>query len=186
MIIYIHGFGSSGQGAKAIQFREYFASINEPFIAPSLSYVPELVISTLEELIHSYDDVTLMGSSLGGYYGMYLAEKYGVRCVLINPSTKPTETLRAISELEGTARNYYDESRFAWLASHLLMLEQYAVEEVTRGEYLLLLQKGDETLDYRKAVSKLPNATLVLEEGGSHAFDKIERHFTLVREFLLA
>jgi predicted esterase YcpF (UPF0227 family) len=184
MTIYIHGFGSSGQGGKSCQFREYFESIDEPFIAPSLSYVPELAIATLEELIESYDDVTLMGSSLGGYYGMYLAQKYALRCVLINPSTEPTVTLRSISELNQTAKNYYDESRFDWLESHLLMLEKYAVAEVTRGKYMLMLQKEDDTLDYRKAVQKLPQATLILEEGGSHAFDNVQRHFAAVRAFL--
>jgi len=51
MIIYIHGFGSHGYGSKAKIFREYFISIREDFIAPSLSYVPELAIRTLEELI---------------------------------------------------------------------------------------------------------------------------------------
>ena len=40
MTIYIHGFGSSGQGGKAVPFREYFKDISEPFIAPSLSCVP--------------------------------------------------------------------------------------------------------------------------------------------------
>jgi len=185
MTIYIHGFGSSGQGGKSTQFREYFRGIDEPFIAPSLSYVPELAIATLEELIESYDEVTLMGSSLGGYYGMYLAEKYALRCVLINPSTCPTATLKSISEVEKTAKNYYDESRFDWLSSHLRMLEKYAVVEPKCGEFLLLLQKGDETLDYVKAVKKLPSSKLVLEDGGSHAFDGIERHFRLVKDFLL-
>ncbi len=42
MIIYIHGFGGSGEGAKDKVFREYFKIIEESFIAPSLSYVPEL------------------------------------------------------------------------------------------------------------------------------------------------
>ena len=69
MIIYIHGFGGSGEGSKAKAFRNYFASIKEPFIAPSLSYVPELAIRTLEELIDAYPgEVSLIGSSLGGYY----------------------------------------------------------------------------------------------------------------------
>lgn len=36
MIIYIHGFGGSGNGNKAKVFREYFKSIGEDFIAPSL------------------------------------------------------------------------------------------------------------------------------------------------------
>ena len=186
MIIYIHGFGSSGLGGKSTQFREYFKSIDEPFIAPSLSYVPQLAIATLEELINSYDNVTLMGSSLGGYYGMYLAEKYALKCVLINPSTVPTQTLKGISQEEGRAKNYYDESRFDWLSSHLQMLESYKVDMLARGEFLLLLQKGDETLDYKKAVVKLSNARLILEEGGSHAFDGIDRHFKEVKNFLLA
>ena len=185
MIIYIHGFGSSGLGGKSTQFREYFKSINEPFIAPSLSYVPQLAIATLEELINSYDNVTLMGSSLGGYYGMYLAEKYALKCVLINPSTEPIETLGNISRELGTAKNYYDESRFQWLTSHLFMLKKYAVTQTCEGEYLLLLQKGDETLDYVKAVKKLPSAKLILEDGGSHAFDGAERHFGVVEDFLL-
>jgi len=185
LIIYIHGFGSSGEGGKATQFREYFSNINEPFIAPSLSYVPELAIITLEELINSYDNVKLMGSSLGGYYGMYLAEKYALSCVLINPSTRPTETLMGISRELGTAKNYYDESRFEWLESHLLMLKKYELKKLNRGKYLLLLQKGDETLDYTKAIEKVPMATCVVEEGGSHAFDAVERHFERIRKFLL-
>ena len=69
MIIYIHGFGGSGQGSKAKLLCEYFKSIEEDFIAPSLSYVPELAISTLQELIESYHgEVYLIGSSLGGFY----------------------------------------------------------------------------------------------------------------------
>ena len=68
MIIYIHGFGGSGEGSKAQAFRKYFNTIGETFIAPSLSYVPELAIKNLEELINSYKgEVYLIGSSLGGY-----------------------------------------------------------------------------------------------------------------------
>ena len=44
MVIYVHGFGGSGEGSKAKAFREYFRSKGEGFISPSLSYVPELAI----------------------------------------------------------------------------------------------------------------------------------------------
>ena len=185
MTIYIHGFGSSGQGGKAVQFREYFKSIGEPFIAPSLSYVPELAMSTLEELISSYDDVTLVGSSLGGYYGIYLAEKYALKCVLINPAVQSSKTLKRAVDLAGVAKNFYDDSSFSWNASHLDMLTKYAVDDVKNGEYLLLLQKGDDVLDYREAMVKIPDAVLILEEGGTHPFSAIERHFVEIRSFLL-
>ena len=179
MIIYIHGFGSSGFGAKAKQFREYFK--DESFIAPSLSYIPELAIQTLEELIESYNgDVQLIGSSLGGFYSMYLSQKYNLKTVLINPSIYPYITLEKVL---GNAPSFYDESSFSWQESHLKMLEQYSVDGVNQKFFMLLVQKGDETLDYKEAVNKLNNSTLLLEEGGSHSFDGIERHFKKIKEF---
>jgi predicted esterase YcpF (UPF0227 family) len=179
MIIYIHGFGSSGYGHKAQQFREYFKG--EAFIAPSLSYIPELAIRTLEELIESYNgDVKLIGSSLGGFYSLYLSHKYNVQAILINPSIHPYITLQKVL---GNAPSFYDESTFTWMSSHIDMLHKYKVEGICEENIITLLQKGDETLDYREAVKKLPNSKLVIEEGGSHSFDKVERHFTMIKDF---
>jgi len=184
MTIYIHGFGSSGQGGKAVQFREYFKSIGEPFIAPSLSYVPELAMATLEELVESYDDVTLIGSSLGGYYAIYLAEKCGLKAVLINPAVQSISTLAHAANMKGLARNYYDDSAFTWDESHIEMLKEYYVDANSK-DYLLMLQTADEVLDYKSAIEMVPNARLILEEGGKHSFEKIDRHFETIRAFLL-
>lgn len=180
MIIYIHGFSSSGEGHKAKQFRAYFKE--DGFIAPSLSYIPELAIKTLEELIESYHgDVKLIGSSLGGYYSLYLSKKYNLRCILINPSIHPYVTLKKVL---GIAQSYYDLSSFTWMESHVEMLKEYAVDGINEGNVMLLLQKGDATLDYMQAVNKLPNSYQIIEEGGSHSFDAIDRHFQLIRDFL--
>jgi hypothetical protein len=181
MIIYIHGFGGSGEGSKAKAFRAYFKSIDEPFIAPSLSHVPELAIKTLEELIDSYyGDVKLIGSSMGGYYTMYLAEKYDVQAVLINPSIQPTVTLkRAI----GQAPSFYDESHFEWNTKHLEMLKHYQTEVTDQNKLLLMVQKGDDLLNYQEAIDFLPDAEQLVEEGGNHSFDNIEQHFEKIRAF---
>lgn len=179
MIIYIHGFGSSGYGHKAQQFREYFKG--EAFIAPSLSYIPDLAIKTLEELIESYDgNVKLIGSSLGGFYSIYLSRKYNVQAVLINPSIHPYITLQKVL---GNAPSFYDESSFTWMNSHIETLQQYKVDHVNQKKIITLLQKGDETLDYKEAVKKLPHSKLVIEEGGSHSFDAVERHFQMIEDF---
>ena len=184
MILYIHGFGSSGQGGKSNEFRDYFKAKNIPYIAPSLSYVPELAISTLEELIESCDDVTLIGSSLGGYYAMYLAEKYRLKAVLINPATHSAKTLERVVNLQGEAKNYYDNSTFSWQTSHLDMLRAYEVKHTDNGTYLLLVQKGDDVLDYKDAIAKVPHAQMVVEEGGTHPFEGISRHFEKIENFL--
>ena len=181
MIIYIHGFGSHGLGSKARSFRSYFKDKGESFIAPSLSYIPDLAIQTLEELIESYEDVKLIGSSLGGFYTLYLAQKYGLKVVLINPSIYPFLTLKKVL---GEAPSFYDESHFKWMQSHLEMLKKYETDSVVQEDIMLLLQKGDETLDYKEAEVKLPNSKQIVEEGGSHSFDGIERLFDEVDDFL--
>ena len=184
MIIVIHGFGSAGRAGKAMLFRDYFKSIGEVCIAPSLSYVPELAIDTLEQLIESSnEEVMLIGSSLGGYYAIYLAEKYGLKAVLINPAVHSSRTLKRVLEMGGMARNYYDLSQFEWNAQHVKMLEKYHTDEVKNGAYLLLLQKGDDVLNYQDAMAKLPNAKTVVEEGGTHPFEGIERYFERITKF---
>ena len=182
MVIFIHGFGSSGQSNKARLFRDYFKAHNIPYIAPSLSFIPDLAISTLEELINSYDDVKLMGSSLGGYYALYLSQKYNLKSVLINPSIHPKETLKR--HLKDYATAYFDGSHFLFRENHIQMLERYDTQEkILDSNYLLLLQKGDDILDYQEAIAKLPNALMVVEEGGSHQFDGIERHIKKIVDF---
>ena len=186
MIIYIHGFGSHGYGSKAKVFREYFISIEEDFIAPSLSYVPELAIQTLEELIKSYHgDVYLIGSSLGGFYASYLSQLPEVKkVVLINPATKPMETLRRAL---GDATNFYDGSSYSWELEHLEMLKEYDYY-LPHGswelqKFLVFLQKGDELLDYKDAQKKYEGAEMIVEDGGSHSFDNVERHLEDIRRF---
>jgi len=183
MIIYIHGFGGSGQGSKAKLFREYFKSIEENFIAPSLSYVPELAIATLQELIESYrGEVYLIGSSLGGFYATYLSQMKEVKkVVLLNPAVYPYKTLtRALGE----APNFYDGSFYSWKQEHIEMLKNYKTDEdLALAKFMLMVQKGDELLDYKEALQKYKGAKQIVQEGGNHGFEGIESHVETIREF---
>lgn len=183
MIIYIHGFGSSGEATKAQMFRKFCEEKQIRYIAPSLSTIPDLALKTLSELIESYQDnekVYLVGASLGGYYSMYLSDKYDLPTVLINPAIYPFETLKRAL---GKGINYYDNSAYEWNESHLDMLINYEIEDPQMENFFLLLQKGDEILDYEEAIEKLPEAQMVVEEGGTHGFEGIEHHFEKIREF---
>ena len=181
MIIYIHGFGGSGQGSKARLFREQYKNVR--FIAPSLPYVPDLAIMTLEELIEQFlknEPVYLIGSSLGGFYALYLSDKYNLPTVLLNPSVKPYETL---ARLVGEAPSFYDESSFEWNEEHIKSLRGYDVQKPNEANIFLLAQSGDEVLDYREALQKLPNARRQIDEGGNHGFEGIEKHFEAIELF---
>ena len=181
MIIYIHGFGSSGFGGKATLFKEYF---KEDIIMPSLSYVPALAIHTLEQLIElcqgQGQKVCLVGSSLGGYYCLYLSNKYDLKAVLINPAIYPYKTLDKI----GMAMNYFDMSTFEVTTEHIQALKTFEVNKFKNQEnFMTLLQTEDEVLNYQDAVNKLPDSKLVIEEGGNHTFENIERHFKDIESF---
>jgi len=169
--LYIHGFGGNGRGVKASLFREFFG---EKIISPSLSTIPDLAIDTLEQLIvrlRQTDEVTLIGSSLGGYYAIYLAEKYAIY---------PYETLQRVI---GESFSYYDLSSFEWNERHIAMLKNYDTHTVSPDNYLVLLQTGDELLDYTQAAQKFENSTVVVEEGGNHSFEQIETKFSMIESF---
>jgi predicted esterase YcpF (UPF0227 family) len=180
MIIYIHGFGGCGLGTKARLFRDYFSS---RLIAPSLPYQPSLAIDSLKQIIQSimpYEKVHLVGSSLGGFYSLYLANLFDLKYALINPALNPHETLQ---KYRGKMVSYYDESYFEWTSLHVKELQKIQAQTINQENCLLFLQKGDELLDFNEPLKILPNAKTILEEGGTHSFNGIERHFALIEGF---
>ncbi len=183
-IIYIHGFGSSGFGGKAMLFRDYFKQKSVRFLAPSLSYVPKLAVETLKEIAENCQNPRFIGSSLGGFYALYLAKLYSTKAVLINPALYAPSTLKR--HISGFANNYYDLSKFEWNDQHLKMLEEYIATDVDQKSIMLLLQTGDDIIDYKESLELLPNAKSIIEEGGTHSFEGVERHFEIIEQFLLS
>ncbi len=184
MIIYIHGFASCGFGSKAQKFKEYF---EDEIITISLPTIPNLAIDTLEQIIEGFlnkdEDVYLVGSSLGGFYAIYLANKYDLKAVLINPAVNPWSTLSRYEGVEFVT-NYYDNSRFEFTNNHIQSLKNYEVEFIKNpSNFLTLLQEEDEVLDFNDAALKLVDTELIVEEGGSHSFDGIERYFRKINSF---
>ena len=187
MVIYLHGFGSAGFGEKAQKFLEYF---EDEMITPTLSTVPVLAIATLEQIIEAFINrgikISLIGSSLGGFYALYLANKYDLKAVLINPAVIPWIIPDGfIKDEDEMAICYYDNSRFEFNHSHIQSLRNFEVVMLKNpSNFLTLLQTDDEVLDYNEAADKLEETELIIEEGGSHSFEDIERYFRKVSTFL--
>ena len=84
MLLYLHGFRSVGLCYKGKQIITFAPDA----LTPNLSYVPTLAIALAESLIAEYSKthkICLIGSSLGGYYATFLAQKYHLKAVLVNP-----------------------------------------------------------------------------------------------------
>ena len=184
MIIYIHGFASSGFGSKPQKFKEYF---EDEIITISLPTIPNLAINTLEQLIEAFvsidEEVQLIGSSLGGFYALYLANKYDLKAVLINPAVNPAGTLDRYEGVDFVT-NFYDNSRFEFNQNHIKSLKNYEVDYIKNpSNFITLLQEEDEVLDFTEAALKLEETELIIEEGGTHSFDGIERYFRKINSF---
>jgi len=189
MLIYIHGFNSSPESYKASLLKTFADKINMPDVleVPALSYDPVIAMDQLLKIVHHYQShnglrpLCFIGSSLGGYYATWLAEKFESRVVLINPVVKPLELFE---DYLGFNRNIYTGEEYSLTAEHINQLQQYNVNEITNPDrYLLMLQSGDDVLDYNQALEKYAAVPSIVEEGGGHEFSEFNRHLETVLAF---
>jgi predicted esterase YcpF (UPF0227 family) len=150
---------------------------------PALSHWPAEAIEQLEaEIAAANGPVTLIGSSLGGYYSTWLVEHNpALRAVLVNPAVYP---YRLLEEWLGQNTNLYTREQYQLTERHLeqlLVLDCPQLQDPSR--YLLLVQSGDETLDYREAVDKYAACAQFVQPGGSHGFEHFEALIPAVQAF---
>jgi predicted esterase YcpF (UPF0227 family) len=182
MLLYIHGFGSCGNGEKSATLRAHFG--DDEVLAPDLPPDPLAAIALLEDLIASQRVDLLVGSSLGGYYADWLNGRHLIPCVLINPATQPCRTL---APFIGPNRDWCRGEIFQWKAEYLDSLRRmYRPAPGEAERYLVLLQTGDEVLDYRLAERRYRNQEVVVEPGGSHRFENLAAHLPAIERFRIA
>jgi predicted esterase YcpF (UPF0227 family) len=181
VIVYLHGFNSSPQSHKAQLLGEYMKArgLAARFACPAL---PPLASQAMREIERLEPDgsTCFVGSSLGGFYATYLAEKHGARAVLINPAITPHAGLRA---LLGPQRNLHSGEPYELTEAHLREWEALYVPRVSPGRYLLIVETGDEVLDYREAVARYAGAEQIVIEGGDHSLRSFAQHLPRILRF---
>lgn len=185
MFIYLHGFNSSPASFKARLVRERLAVLGRAseFMAPHLPHRPSEAIETIERALAglALDQVTLIGSSLGGHYATWIAERHGMRAALVNPAIEPHALL---AQALGPQRNLYTGEAYELTRAHLDELRALDVGRITRPErYLLIVALGDEVLDSRVAIDKYRHAVQIVHPGGDHGFAQFERYVDAVIDF---
>ncbi|MGC1508676.1 YqiA/YcfP family alpha/beta fold hydrolase [Ketobacter sp.] len=184
-LFYIHGFNSSPQSAKAQQTRHALVRFpHVQFHVPQLPFDPIRAMAILEQEIQQClpQKIGLIGSSMGGYLGTYVAEKYKLPLAMINPAVRPYELLQ---DYLGEMTNDHTGEKYVFTQDHMQVIKGFEVTQITRPErYLLLTQTGDETLDYRQGVEKYAACKQIVEQGGDHSFQNFDQHLTRIFEFL--
>lgn len=182
-ILYLHGFCSSPASWKVRYLAEQMAAVGlgDRLHCPALSHVPEQAIAQAEAVLAENDGpLTLVGSSLGGYYATWLAEKHDLRAVLVNPLVEAPPTL---SEFLGPQTNLYTGEVFDFTHEHMAQLQGMELPQIDPARYLLLVETGDEVLDYRKAVARYAGCRQFVLDRGDHSFTRFPEYVPQILEF---
>lgn len=178
--LYIHGFNSSGASQKAQQLRTHCASQGRVLLAPDLSNDPQQALAQLLPLAEQAG--LIIGSSLGGFYALVLASVASRPTVLINPALWPQQQL---APLLGAQRHYHSGQHWTLTQTHLQAWRQQSLAINWQAEQLhLWLQTGDDVIPYAPSVRALPTASSIIEQGGDHGFQALDRYYPLLEQLL--
>ena len=184
MIVYLHGFNSTPGSHKAQTLLTYMRArgFDDLYACPALPHRPEEAVRAIESVLARLtgDSTTLVGSSLGGFYATYFAEKRNCRAVLMQPAVSPHIGLQA---LLGPQRNLYSGEAYDLTREHLEEWRALVVDQIDPERYLLLLETGDEVLDWREAALKYAGARTVIRDGGDHTLRSFPEHIPRILAF---
>jgi uncharacterized protein len=185
VIVYLHGFRSSPASRKATMLREAMAARGRSaeYACPALPASParaiELVLAAANAVPR--ERLALIGSSLGGYYATWLAERLGCRAALLNPAIRPQDDL---ARYIGVQPVYFSEAEIDFRGEYLDELAAIDTPTITRPErYLLLAATGDAVIDYRTMVRKYREARQHVIEGSDHELSDFACHIDEVIAF---
>ena len=185
MILYLHGFRSSPLSMKSRLLAAQMQALgrSEEWRCPQLPASPKLAIELALSLVKDVapGDLTIIGSSLGGYYATWLAEHLGCRAVLLNPAIVP---LLDLEQHVGVTTAFHSDEPFEFRRDYIDELRAFAVPAISRPErYFLLAATGDEVLDYRDMVAHYAGARQTIIDGSDHGISEFADYVAPVLQF---
>lgn len=185
MILYLHGFRSSPRSMKARLMAERMAQLGlaDQWLCPQLPASPALAMQQVLTLIEGIParDLRIVGSSLGGYYATWLAERIGCPAVLLNPAVVP---LKDLDSHVGVTTAYHSDEPFEFKREYIAELRALAVARISAPQrYLLLAATGDEVLDYRDMLAHYAGAQQHVIDGSDHSISEFADYLDEVLAF---
>lgn len=185
MILYLHGFRSSPRSFKARVVADRMKALGrgDELICPQLPASPKAAMDLALELVdgHAASELAIIGSSLGGFYATWLAERLGCRAALLNPAVNP---LTDLEKHVGVTTAWHSDEPFEFKREYIDELAALRVAQITQPErYCLLAATGDEVLDYRDMVAHYAGARQHVIEGSDHAIPEFPEYVDEVLVF---
>ncbi|MGS5085357.1 YqiA/YcfP family alpha/beta fold hydrolase [Hydrogenophaga sp. A37] len=193
-LLYLHGFRSSPQSAKARQVAQRVAERHPGVVwcCPQLPPSPREAMQGLQQRVAGWprQGMAVVGSSLGGFYARWLALQTGCRAALLNPAAVPQRDLaRYIGEHSAwhdPEQRFYFEPEFVdELAELADDIQRWLPDVATTPQSLYaIVSRDDEVLDWREMLAFCAGGDVKLLPGGDHAISDFDQHIDGLFEFL--
>ncbi len=192
MILYLHGFRSSPTSFKARMMADAMAErgLSAAWACPQLPASPREAVAQALDIARrqlagadSPRALTIIGSSLGGFYATWLAEQLGCKAVLLNPAV---EAARDLATQIGEHRMYHSDAPFVFLPEYVDELAAIHVPRISQPDrYLLVAATGDEVLDWREMRDRYAGCRQRVVQGSDHGLSDFADWMPEVLEFAL-
>ena len=184
-IIYLHGFNSSAESKKSKILDSYLEK--EKLInleSPNLNNSPKKAISQIEKIIReSSSRVCLIGSSLGGLYATFIADKYNLKSVTINPVV--TNHISGMRDLVGSHKNFHSEEEYEFTLKDYFDLQKLGLEKLKKPlNHFCLIKMSDEVLDHNITFTFFSKSYVLSEKGGNHSYDDFFAKIPLILDYM--
>ena len=186
-LLYLHGFRSSPQSAKARQMAAHVA-LQHPavtFWCPQLPPSPRAAMALVSEGIARWPRgaMAVIGSSLGGFYASWVAQQTRAPSVLLNPAVHPA---RDLARHIGEQTAWHDPAeRFYFLPEYIAELQALETQGLPpAAPEMAIIAQGDEVQDWREMAARYAHARLIVQEGGEHALANFGDYLPAISEFL--
>ena len=185
-LLYLHGFRSSPQSAKARQVSAWMAAHRPDVVwwCPQLPASPAEAVALLEDGMAAWprDATGVIGSSLGGFYATVLAERHGLRAALLNPAVDPATDL---ADHLGETTSFHGSDAFHFRPEFIGELRSLTPLAITIHErYFPVIAMGDEVLDATQMLARYAGCQGLTLAAGDHAISDFDRHLPAVLRFL--
>ena len=184
-ILYFHGFASSSDSDKARIIKSYISKVSKKInmITPDLSNNFKEANNQINKLIdENKKDYVFMGSSLGGYYANFFGSINNSKVILINPAIPP---LKGFEEYLGENQNYSTGERFIVTKEDIKFLRSLEIKKLNNQKNILvLLESGDEVLNFIETVKYFQGSNIDITFGGNHSYESVNTKLEKIVKFL--
>ena len=184
-IIYLHGFNSSAESKKSKILDSYLKGEKLMTLeSPNLNKSPSKAISQIEKIIkESSNRVCVVGSSLGGLYATFIADKYDLKSVTINPVVK--NHISGMKDLVGSHKNFHSNEEFKFTMKDYLNLQKLGLENLKKPlNHFCLIKMSDEVLDHNETFQYFSKSYVLSEKGGNHSYDDFFEKIPLILDYM--